>query len=203
VVVVSGQKQRLSNRRNRRFRELVATLPAIGECVHCSGPLQAWWTLYDGQKSQRSCYECNLAKRRASRKHRERTPQYIPAVVLCVACLTPFQRGKYNKKYCSETCKESGRRDVERAQRNRRRGAATGIPYTLREVYDRDGGVCHLCRKKVDLRLSGNDPKGPTIDHLVPISSNGIDCFTNVALAHWSCNIKRGATGPAQLRLVG
>jgi 5-methylcytosine-specific restriction endonuclease McrA len=118
-------------------------------------------------------------------------------------CSTSFQRGKYNKKYCSEACKEKGRRDVERARNNRRRGAVTGIPYTLRQVYDRDGGICHLCRKKVDLRLSGTDPKGPTIDHLLPISANGIDCLTNVALAHWSCNIKRGATGPAQLRLVG
>jgi 5-methylcytosine-specific restriction endonuclease McrA len=43
-----------------------------------------------------------------------------------------------------------------------------------------------------------------SMDHLVPLSKGGDHSWANVALAHRSCNSKRGAGRlSAQLRLVG
>ena len=44
---------------------------------------------------------------------------------------------------------------------------------------------------------------GATVDHLVPIAAGGLHTWDNVALAHRRCNLKRGAAGIVQLRLVG
>lgn len=104
-------------------------------------------------------------------------------------------------------CSASGERE-NRRRKNRKRHLAiqgTGGPvgmYTLAEVAQRDGGICHLCRRRVDLSLSGRHPAGPTIDHLVPVSAGGTDDPKNVALAHRSCNVRRGARGQVQLRLI-
>lgn len=67
----------------------------------------------------------------------------------------------------------------------------------------RDGFRCHLCRGRVDMRLSGMHPKGPTIDHLIPVTAGGGDDPTNVALAHRECNVRRQTGGEVQLRLLG
>ncbi len=61
----------------------------------------------------------------------------------------------------------------------------------------RDGWRCHICKKKVKRKVA-------TADHLVPVSYGGPTTMENVALAHWSCNSRRGAGRiPAQLRLIG
>lgn len=53
-------------------------------------------------------------------------------------------------------------------------------------VFDRDGGICHLCHLPVpdyDWHL----------DHIVPISRGGLDRFDNVAVAHVACNLTKAA----------
>lgn len=82
----------------------------------------------------------------------------------------------------------------------RRQAAKVGIRYTLSEIAARDGRTCHLCQSAVDMTLSGNQAWGPTIDHLIPISKGGADAPDNVALAHRTCNERRGAR---DLRQVG
>jgi 5-methylcytosine-specific restriction endonuclease McrA len=79
------------------------------------------------------------------------------------------------------------------------------VPYTLAQIAERDGYRCHLpeCGKKVNMALPGSHPMGPTIDHLVPIAAGGLDCLTNVRLAHRSCNCRRQDGGMIQLLLVG
>lgn len=91
---------------------------------------------------------------------------------------------------------------MNRRKNAKRRGARVGDRFTIEEIGDRDGWRCHLCRRRVDRRLSGTLPKGPTIDHLVPISAGGLDERANVALAHRECNLRRRHIGPAQLLLV-
>lgn len=119
----------------------------------------------------------------------------------CDDCGKPHHRpgSKYN--VCVECSKQ---RQLERYRRkNRKRRAGRPGDYTLRDVGDRDGWTCHLCLKSVNPRLSGMHSRGPTVDHLIPISDGGVDELINVALAHRQCNIKRSNRGPAQLRLVG
>lgn len=190
-------------RRLRDMRTLVSEMSPVGECAYCKGLLRPWWSLYSSVNTQRRCYECHLATKRSTAARPKATQSLGPAVVACSICSSPFTRSKHRRWYCSDDCKKVAEREQNRAQNMRRRGAQQGEPYTLRMIVDRDGSSCHLCGKNVDLSLSGSLPKGPSIDHLVPISAGGADCFTNVALAHRICNTRRGADGPAQLRLVG
>lgn len=57
---------------------------------------------------------------------------------------------------------------------------------TLR-LWERDGGICHLCGKPV------NDMREASRDHLVPTSTGGCSCAANIALAHKHCNNRRGS----------
>lgn len=98
-------------------------------------------------------------------------------------------------------CSIERQRERYRRKNRRRRVMATGT-YTLVEIAARDLRRCHLCGKRVNMALSGLDPLGPTIDHLVPLSLGGDDDPRNVALAHRICNVKRGTRGQVQLRLI-
>jgi 5-methylcytosine-specific restriction endonuclease McrA len=68
--------------------------------------------------------------------------------------------------------------------------------FSRADIFARDLGRCHLCGKKVD-------PQSWHLDHLVPISLGGSHTRSNTAVSHPLCNIRRNATGPAQLRLWG
>lgn len=90
---------------------------------------------------------------------------------------------------------EKGKAWKKRHARNRRRTTRIG---------NRDGWVCHLCRKRVDKRLPWPDPMSATVDHIIPRSCGGPDEDVNLALAHFKCNMDKSdrAVGE-QLRLVG
>lgn len=63
-------------------------------------------------------------------------------------------------------------------------------------IYERDRGICHICRRKVSIRTF-------TLDHLIPRSDGGLDIPPNLAVAHLRCNTRRftGLKIFAQLRL--
>jgi 5-methylcytosine-specific restriction endonuclease McrA len=77
-----------------------------------------------------------------------------------------------------------------RVERNRRRRVAIAggrvEKIDIGEVYARDGGRCHICRKHVARAQA-------TLDHLVPVSKGGDHVILNVRVAHRSCNSRRGA----------
>lgn len=64
--------------------------------------------------------------------------------------------------------------------------------FTRLEIFERDGWICHICKDPVDKTLSGRSPMGATIDHLISLFDGGEHSKANVALAHNSCNAKRG-----------
>lgn len=101
-----------------------------------------------------------------------------------------------------EPCRAERRRANNRRKNAKRRGARLAEQFTVKQVGDRDGWRCHLCKRKVDPATPGTDPQGPTIDHLLPIAAGGLDELVNVALAHRSCNVRRTDRGRAQLRLL-
>lgn len=64
-------------------------------------------------------------------------------------------------------------------------------------IIARDRSICHICKKRVP-------PTQITLDHLIPLSRGGSHTADNLAVAHLSCNSRRGAGYlPAQLRLIG
>lgn len=126
-----------------------------------------------GKGRRLRCDECRQARTRAQRQAAKRPRP-------------PEKRKQYRKQH-----------------KQRRRALKRGVlsePYTLAEIAERDRWRCHICRGAVPKRLLGRDgyhPKGPSIDHLVPLALGGDDVRGNVALAHHRCNTLKGATLPA------
>ena len=144
------------------------------------------------------------AEQRAARARPEPT-RSAGTSAECTVCGAMFIRGKHKtaSKVCSDGCRTIARKAVDRRKNARRKGARIGARYTLADVIARDGDKCHLCKRKVDLSLPGTDSRGPTVDHLLPISAGGADELANVRLAHRSCNCRRGVRGDVQLLLFG
>ena len=99
-------------------------------------------------------------------------------------------------RYCSFAClKRNHRRRDKKARSRRIQAGANREVVDLATVARRDGWRCHICRLKVTR-------EDWSLDHLIPLSHGGEHTYANVALAHHRCNARRGATGPAQLRLA-
>ncbi len=60
-------------------------------------------------------------------------------------------------------------------------------------IFDRDGGICWLCREAVNPQLKWPDIGYATLDHVIPLSKGGKHSYDNIKLAHMSCNCKKGA----------
>ena len=72
---------------------------------------------------------------------------------------------------------------------------------TLYDLFERDGGRCHLCGGLCDWKDHGYKNNHfvagknyPTIDHVVPLVLGGEHSWSNVKLAHFSCNSAKGAS---------
>lgn len=155
----------------------------LSRCTRCNGPLPP--------KHSKFCsVEC----------------RYPPTgkQVNCMICGSTFTRnGQRTAKCCSPECTLEAKRERYRRKNRARRLKRKPGTYTLHQIAERDGKRCHLCGRKVDMRLSGMRPDGPSIDHLIPLSAGGGDTPENVALAHRQCNVDRNVGGEVQLRLVG
>lgn len=84
--------------------------------------------------------------------------------------------------------------------RQRIEAAGFGAEYedgiTLKRVMIRDGGICKLCGKPVDItdrNGKGIGNKYPTVDHIIPINNGGSHTWKNVQLAHMICNAHKNA----------
>lgn len=121
---------------------------------------------------------------------------------ICKACGSAHARERYraNPQY------RENRREYERTYRGthqaRKRMRKLGSKAKARlvdrpRIFERDRGICHICRKPVD-------PNDWHLDHLIPLSRGGEHVSQNVAVAHPFCNMSRSAGRiPAQLRLTG
>jgi hypothetical protein len=105
----------------------------------------------------------------------------------------PPGQGMRRVTFCSEACSS---RFAHRQRRHRKRTNGPSERFSLTEIAERDGWRCHLCGERVTRATW-------SLDHLVPVSCGGTHTRTNVALAHCICNSRRGASGAAQLLLVG
>lgn len=59
----------------------------------------------------------------------------------------------------------------------------------LELVLDRDGPRCWRCEGWIDVRLSGNDPRGATLGHRIAVAAGGSDELANLAPEHRVCNL--------------
>ncbi len=163
----------------------------------------------DADRKARPCCspECGAARVRALGRLRgmfvrKRAPVQRQA---CAECGTEFEATNPLARYCRPACsrRHAGKSGASRA---RKRGARTERVHRIR-VFERDRWRCVLCGKRV-VRTKGmgnhDNPRGPTLDHLVPIAQGGEHTYANVACAHWDCNVRKSnGGGGEQLALVG
>lgn len=119
----------------------------------------------------------------------------------CPKCGKEFECAPtHNKKYCSQKCERASaheKNDIER--RIRKKTAKKDVGITIRAIYNRDNGVCHICGKKTDwnsYRIINNKKCSygnyPTRDHVIPLAVGGTDTWDNVRLACFKCNARKG-----------
>lgn len=66
--------------------------------------------------------------------------------------------------------------------------ARTSFPKTMRSwLYDRDDGVCGICKTPVE-------PEDMHIDHVIPIARGGSNTPANLQIAHSTCNLRKGTS---------
>lgn len=109
-----------------------------------------------------------------------------PPNKLCRPCKETHRRVHYRNK-------RAGRRAVPPPERR----------MSLRQLCERDGWRCHLCRRIVKPDIKWPDSKSATFDHLIPVADGGTDEPDNLRLAHLGCNSSRGTGGEVQLLLFG
>lgn len=146
-------------------------------------------------------FECSGVRRRTSASGGYR---YVSRIqfINCPACSALFTWRRGKRRFCSDACKVTGKAMVQKARRARKMGRATE-PFTLAEIAERDGFKCGICSRKVDMRLAWPDQNCASIDHVLPLVHGGEDVRANVQVAHWICNVRKGARGTDQLALIG
>lgn len=61
------------------------------------------------------------------------------------------------------------------------------------EILKRDGYMCQLCHRALDMNAGAQDDMHPSLDHIVPRSQGGTNAVSNLQAAHRVCNARRGA----------
>jgi HNH endonuclease len=70
-------------------------------------------------------------------------------------------------------------------------------PALWRRLASRDGWACRVCGRPIPRRLRdakfvGSDPLFPEVEHAVPLGAGGPHWWSNLRLAHHSCNLAMG-----------
>jgi 5-methylcytosine-specific restriction endonuclease McrA len=99
-------------------------------------------------------------------------------------------------RLCVE-CRRAGLLAIRTARRAKVKLGDNTI--SLRRVWQRDNGRCHICKQRTDLPSVwqgwnySNEwmPKAPTVDHILALANGGSHTWSNVALAHNECNSKK------------
>lgn len=102
---------------------------------------------------------------------------------MCKTCGAMFDPlGSSVRKYCGRKCARA------------KRGGSVNRRFWVERLGARDGWVCHLCHEPVDSKLYWPNGLAGSVDHLKAVYYGGTDAPENLALAHLSCNVSRGAT---------
>ena len=124
------------------------------------------------------------------REYKERTIN----VFVCSQC-----GENYESKRERMMCPKCYRKKANSIHWNNRRATIKNVmvdkDIDIRRVYEKDNGICYLCKCKVDVNDYKTDGETfirganyPSIDHVVPLAKGGKHSWDNVRLAHRKCN---------------
>lgn len=170
---------RASNRRANRAR-LPIRQHYSGTCQWCGATFEA---------TKRGKIYCTMRCANAVSARRSKLGVNGKGPKPCATCGKSFDAVRSTHRWCSQQCRNRHFGLI----RSRGRGKPSSATYTDREIFERDGWRCHLCREPVRQDVPRTHDDGATIDHLIPISLGGEDEPANVATAHWKCNRDKGA----------
>ena len=158
------------------------------------------------------CWQAAIDARKKQEKKKPTAPLVLPVrsasqltFTVCKECGAVFIPHRKGVLFCSKECsrKEDNRKSSRRKDW-RLLGKIVDRDIDLRDLARMSGDVCALCGKAVDwndyeVRENGVIVCGnyyPSIDHIVPVSGDGLHAWGNVQLAHRICNTRKGATLP-------
>lgn len=183
--------------------------------LHRNGTLTLTVSTWDQPRSQ-SCAYCSVdistanvtARKYCSPRCQTRAIRGVPLepgqCIDCQGALPPGSRA--DRQYCPPCYRDRLLAD-SRDRKHRRRAitrAADAERIDSREIYERDGWRCGLCRRKVNAKLKHPNLRSASLDHIVPLARGGRHVRTNVHLAHLGCNLAKNANGDGeQLLLIG
>lgn len=126
----------------------------------------------------------------------------------CIVCSTPFRPKSSKQVTCGIDCGKARTRQFNASKRiapdsarlrrrrasaaRRRRAGGHHQSGRWKRICQRDGAMCWLCRRPIDLSVRVPHPLAPTVDHVVPLADGGSDADANLRPAHFRCNSHRG-----------
>lgn len=149
-------------------------------CEPCKAASRAWVADWASRNPER-IKEIN---KKARDKYRSR-----PAV-------QEMRREKGREYLKTENGKEAFTRS-NHARRARKLAVATE-KYSVKEVIDLYGAICHICNKEIDITLprkvgSTNWKQALHLDHVIPLAKGGSNTLANIRPSHGICNKLKGA----------
>ena len=102
-----------------------------------------------------------------------------------------------SRVYCSDECsKRNMKRNHVIAKTKRmtkaRQNGQFDADIDIYKLIERDGKQCYLCGDAVSFDCHYNDPKYPTIEHVLAIANGGTHSWDNVKVACRDCNNHKG-----------
>lgn len=110
----------------------------------------------------------------------------IVKIVNCARCGKETTR----KKFCSDLCNN---RHKKRRRRAAMANAITNHSINEYDIYNRDKNRCWICKRKVVHVFDNTNPRGATLDHVIPITKGGKHEADNLACCCRECNCKKNA----------
>lgn len=121
---------------------------------------------------------------------------YKPSFYLCKECgesvITEY--GDKRRIYCSEECMNRYLNRLYKSKRKQIIREAYVEPVNLIQVYRRDCGLCQICGLPVPFDNNSLNDWGATVDHVIPLTKNGLHSMNNSQLAHRICNSLKSNT---------
>lgn len=133
-----------------------------------------------GTKSQLApyCKPCQAARAAANR----RRPTYLRSP------RDPEKEREYARRWRMAN-PEKVRANFD-AYKARKAGALVEA-FTRKEIFDRDGWMCHICSTAIDPAVAYPHPLSASLDHVIPLVRGGEHSRANVAAAHLTCNASK------------
>lgn len=153
-----------------------------------------------------TCTQCRslFTSRSASARWCSDRCRYLgtAAMATCRDCGGPREKWMARCTQCRRKSLMRARR-IARAQRRARVRQTQVEPIDPREIHERDGWRCGICRRRVDQQLQYPHPRSASLDHIVPLARGGGHVKTNVQCSHLKCNLDKRDAEAGQELLFG